>query len=65
VEDQKNTAQLVRIGAIVDVRWGLKEVSQNSKKDKDKNKDSSDVNRKGPIERPIEGLEEVEEKVLG
>ena len=60
MEDQKNTAQLVRIGAIVDVRWGLKEVSQNSKKDKDKNKDSSDVNREGPIKGP----EEVEEKVL-
>jgi len=62
VEDQKkNTAQLVRIEAVVDIRWGLKEVSQNSKKDKDKDKDSSDANR----EELVEGPEEVEKKVLG
>ena len=33
---ERNIAQLVRIGAIVDWRWGLKESSQSSNKESEK-----------------------------
>ena len=51
IEDQKrNTAQLVRVGAIMEQRWCLKRDSQNSNKKDKEDRDMEEGSGDGPRE---------------
>lgn len=58
-EQEKNTIQLVRIGAVVDTWWDLVDISQNRK---EKEKDKNNKNKDGKMS--IEGPKKIKKEML-
>ena len=66
---ERNMAQLARIGAMVDMRWSLKENLQGSKENKENKKDNSEDDNNNGEDRDEEesekGFKEIEREMLG